>query len=252
MLEDLEDLVVIEEFPAYSVTVDGMVFSSKSNKWLSRRIYEGGYWGVNLRDVNGKNVYRNCHTLVAKAYLKSSWKEGLIVNHKDLDKSNCHVSNLEWVTYKENTQHYVQNSPEQASDARRDISIEDIKLVCELVQAGYTTPEIHKKTDVPKGKICKLRTGKLYSWISKEYKLQPEPFDYITEETATEICELLERGYGCKEICDRYPYNHKIKKSSVNNIKYRKTFEHISSKYTWWIGKYLSKAEWRAGKTLND
>lgn len=68
-------LLVIEEFPDYSVNEYGEVYSRKSHKWLSRRIYEGGYWGVNLRDNNGKNVYRSVTHWLPKHSTKTRIKK---------------------------------------------------------------------------------------------------------------------------------------------------------------------------------
>lgn len=237
-------LKVIEEFPMYSVNEYGEVYSYRTNKFLKRRIYKGGYWGVNLRDDDGKNIYRNCHTLVAKAFLMDTYQEGFVVNHKDLDKSNCHVSNLEWVSYKENSRHYVENLPEHASSHRREISVDKIREVCKLIEIGKTTTEINKVSGVSKNNISKIRTGALYSWVTNEFKLVPEPKDYLPTEIAIQICDLLEFGFGCKEICALYQ-NDCVSKKVVNNIKYRNTFENISKDYTWWIGKYISKSERR-------
>jgi len=228
------------------------VYSYKSNRYLSRRIYDGGYWGVNLRGVNGKNMYRNCHTLVAKAFLLDTYQKGLIVNHKDLDKSNCNVNNLEWITYKENSKHYVDNMPEHASDHKRDLALSVMEDICKLIEGGKSTLEIHTITGVSKNKISKLRTGVLYSWFTKDYNLQPEPTDNMTVIIAKQICDLLEYGFGCKFICDLYDIPDLINKKSVNNIKYRCSFENISKDYTWWVGKYISKSQRKKGITSKD
>lgn len=62
-----------------------------------------GYMRVFLPTDDGKTS-RQIHRLVAQAYIPNP--EGLpVVNHKDGDKHNNDVSNLEWVTYQENSQH---------------------------------------------------------------------------------------------------------------------------------------------------
>lgn len=191
--------------------------------------------------------------MVAKAFHKDTYKEGLIVNHKDLDKSNCYYKNLEWVTPKENSDHYVENMPAHASNHRREIPVDKIHEICRLIESGKTTEEIYNITKISRNKISKLRSGALYSWITKEYTLKPEPAN-LDKTTVIEICELLEKGFGCKSICDLYKDNDAVHKKSVNNIKYRNSYEEISNNYTWWVGKYISKSERRnsKGKTFND
>lgn len=64
-----------------------------------------GYKTVRLtKDKKGKNYL--VHRLVAEAFLSGS---GECVNHKDGNKSNNNVDNLEWCTYKENNQHAHDN-----------------------------------------------------------------------------------------------------------------------------------------------
>ena len=66
-----------------------------------------GYYQINLSKEGNVKKY-SVHKLVAKAFV-DGYKEGLVVNHKDLNKTNNHHSNLEWITQKENTIHYYQN-----------------------------------------------------------------------------------------------------------------------------------------------
>lgn len=48
------------------------------------------------------------HRLVARAFV-AGYREGLHVNHKDLNPTNNHHSNLEWVTPLENVRHATAN-----------------------------------------------------------------------------------------------------------------------------------------------
>lgn len=60
---------------------------------------------------NGENRTRMyyVHRLVAKAFIPNPHNLAT-VNHKDLDKSNNNVTNLEWLTQRDNTIHAVVNN----------------------------------------------------------------------------------------------------------------------------------------------
>ena len=73
---------------------------------LIKKSWKGRQHGyLRLRMVCPDGIVRNfyIHKLVALAFLGDS--NGLQVNHKDCNKLNNHIDNLEYVTPKENTQH---------------------------------------------------------------------------------------------------------------------------------------------------
>lgn len=79
----------------YYITEDGRVYSSIQNKWL-KTWDNGGYLVVNLQ---GEKKY--VHRLVAESFISNP--DNLpVVNHKDENKLNPSVDNLEWCTYKYN------------------------------------------------------------------------------------------------------------------------------------------------------
>lgn len=61
----------------------------------------GGYVQVSL----GGQLQCLVHILVAKAFIPNP-KRKPVVNHKDRNRRNNRISNLEWVTYKENNAHW--------------------------------------------------------------------------------------------------------------------------------------------------
>lgn len=89
----------------YQISNYGQVKSFKrgTEKILSPGINNDGYLKIGL-SKNGKTKFHNIHRLVAEHFVPG-YQEGMVVNHIDEDKTNNHVSNLEWVTIKQNTNH---------------------------------------------------------------------------------------------------------------------------------------------------
>lgn len=91
----------------YQVSTNGDVRNLLTGKTLKRRSNGNGYIRIELwKNHKGKKHY--IHRLVAETFIPNP--EGMPeVNHKDLNRSNNTVSNLEWVTSSLNTIHAVDN-----------------------------------------------------------------------------------------------------------------------------------------------
>lgn len=89
----------------YQIDNNGTVYNTQTQKELIGSIYNTGYKMVRLT-VNGKSKGYAVHRLVAQTFLDNS--ENLpVVNHKDGDKTNNKVENLEWVTQSQNRRHAI-------------------------------------------------------------------------------------------------------------------------------------------------
>lgn len=83
----------------YMVSDEGEVWSNKTNRMLSQSLDTKGYPCVK---VNGKRVA--VHILVAKAFIPNLYDKDT-VNHKNEDKTDNRVENLEWMTDYENNRY---------------------------------------------------------------------------------------------------------------------------------------------------
>ena len=84
----------------YIIYSNGTIWSIKRNKFLKASIQKNtGYTRIGV----DKKTYR-IHRLVAEAFIPNP-NNLPEVNHKDKNKANNHIDNLEWCTHRENIEH---------------------------------------------------------------------------------------------------------------------------------------------------
>ena len=89
----------------YSICSSGKIWNQDKEQWSSITINPNGYCKVIL-SLNGKQQFL-VHQLVALHFLPNPYRHTQ-VNHKDGNKLNNDVSNLEWVSSSENVQHSLE------------------------------------------------------------------------------------------------------------------------------------------------
>jgi hypothetical protein len=100
-IEDVEEWRVIAGYDNYSVSNLGRVRNDTSHRILRPQVGTNGYYQLNLRR-EGRTSHKSIHKLVATAFLGDS--EGRDVNHKDRNRLNNNLSNLEYCSRSENLQ----------------------------------------------------------------------------------------------------------------------------------------------------
>lgn len=106
----MEEWRKIEDFPRYSVSNKGRIRNDETGKLLTpTENKKSKYQYVQLGKRNNKTVHR----LVAKAFIDNQ-ENKRDVNHKDGNKSNNDVSNLEWNTPSENNKHAYKTGLKQS------------------------------------------------------------------------------------------------------------------------------------------
>lgn len=80
----------------------------RKGRLLTPKIDRYGYQVVHLRKLGIVNIHTTIHRLVAEAFIDNPEIKPT-VNHKDCNKINNNVENLEWATHSENTKHAFDN-----------------------------------------------------------------------------------------------------------------------------------------------
>ena len=98
----MEDWKLIAEFPNYDVSSLGNIRNNKTGKQMKLCV-KSGYYHICLVNDSSKKSFK-VHRLVAFAFIENP-EHKLEVNHKDKNKLNNSLSNLEWMTRRENNIH---------------------------------------------------------------------------------------------------------------------------------------------------
>ena len=155
----------------YAVTSCGKVWSYKYKKFLTPIFNNRGYLMVNLCK-DGKMKHFTIHRLVAEAYLPNP--ENLPqINHRDENKENNCLQNLEWGDSKYNANYGTRNK--KVSNSNK-IPILQYTLDGEFIREWSSAIDVRNEVN---GNICNCLKGKLKSAYGYKWKYKED----INEET---------------------------------------------------------------------
>lgn len=160
----------IEGYPSYLIYSDGRVYNKKTNKFLKIHYDSSGYRHVTL--YKGKHNSRKTfkiHKLVAQAFLPNpnNWNE---INHKDENKSNNNVWNLEWCTRKYNCEYSAYQHINANLNA---LSFKEALLLPELINRGCSIKLAAKLFKTSHITIRKIVNGTRYKHLNLKFNRVP-------------------------------------------------------------------------------
>ncbi len=152
----------VDSFPDYWVDTRGNVFSCKTRKHrLKPYIDIQGYCYLTLRE-KGNRRRDAVHRIAAKAFLGTR-PLGKEVNHKDLDKENNCVENLEYITHKDNSLHAAANGKmahhHGDKNGRAKLTWPQVKRMRTQHKSGVGTAILSRQYGVSKSQVCGIISG---------------------------------------------------------------------------------------------
>ncbi len=147
----------------YRLYADGEIWSVRSGKFITQELVKG-YKRVSL-SMNGKVKRFQVHRLVAIHFILNPEKKPC-VNHKNGDKTDNLILNLEWCTYSENEKHsYDKLGKINPIRKLTNSDIEDIKsnAIKGVNQSNRgNVDEYASKYNVDRSTILNVLKGKYY------------------------------------------------------------------------------------------
>lgn len=153
----------------YLVSECGNVYSTRAKKWLKPTKNRHGYLTLTVKNPTTSSKSASIHRIVAFSWLGNPPEGKPEINHKDGNKSNNSVSNLEWCSRSENIKHGFDN---HLFDKKIEATIESNKREWALGRkrkavemGGLKRKEYTRGKHEGAKKVIHLPTGKIFDCI---------------------------------------------------------------------------------------
>ena len=164
---DYEGLYEISDFGRVRSAIDrkntfkGKILKQETGVW--------GYKRVRLYK-NGKSQAIKVHKIVITAFIGRR-PDGKEVNHKDGDKTNNWLDNLEYVTPSENIRHAYRTglaSQRGEKNANSKLTEDDVHEIRRLLLKGMTQKTIAAMFNVSQQRISSINVGDSWAYLKEE------------------------------------------------------------------------------------
>lgn len=129
-----------------------------------------GYVNIDLSKNNNHKYYR-VHRLVLSTFNPVDNMNNLQVNHIDGNKSNNKLTNLEWVTAKENTLHAIKignrGNQKGIKNPNSKLNPQKVLEILSLKDKDLSHSEIASKFNVCRKTVGNILNGKTWTHITK-------------------------------------------------------------------------------------
>lgn len=194
--EFLKRFKVIPRYPDYLANKNGQIYSLVKNRLLNPS-NRGKYYSVELRIKKGIYKKESVHTLILETFVGSR-PNNFCCNHKNGNKLDNRVENLEWCSNSQNLKHAYNFGLKYSTDKHKaamrkvgkkqgkilarwaknnrlvvskyvsKLNKQEVDFIFRLKSQGVMQKEIAKKFNISQSTISNLLKNKSYRWYFHE------------------------------------------------------------------------------------
>lgn len=232
----------------YLISDFGRLYDRLKQCFVNYSIDKDGYFmaSITIPGIGYKKIRVHRFELLSFDYIENFME--FQVNHKDGNKQNLYLGNLEWNTPLQNTRHgwnsgLNQNICTTNGNGKHDEQF--IRKICELIDSGYNNSQIsdyfniYEKSERMRmsATITGIRNGKTHKYISNEYSFMSGKIkkDY-NEFSIHLLCQILSDGntYSYREVMDMMQIpneDRRLYKVFINDIIHKRTGKVITDRF---------------------
>lgn len=166
-----EQFKKMKGYSRYRIYSNGRIYSEFINRYITPTEDSSHYLQNTLVDDDGNRRTMKTHRLVAIAFLPNP--ENLPdVNHKDFNRKNNSVNNLEWCTPEYNSQYTAKfniDTNKKVYMTLSPLTEEMVLLIPTLLKYGFSIKLISKLYKVGHITIRNIVSGKTWKWLKLEF-----------------------------------------------------------------------------------
>lgn len=177
----------------YEVSNDGFIINRKTKTVLLGSHDKRGYKIVSIW-IDDKMYSKKVHRLIAEAFILNPENKPT-VNHKDGNKDNNSVSNLEWATHQENIDHAIKTGLRDINGINSVSNIyteEVVHKVCKMIEDGKLPKEISETLGVSVNLPNRIKYCGKWKSISAQYNIMGS--QKISFNTKKKAFDLISSG----------------------------------------------------------
>lgn len=155
----------------YYANDNGTIYSEKTNKILSYQLDKDGYAKVQMMSDDGKRHRYSVHRLILENFCPIPDMDQFQVNHKDGNKLNNKLENLEWTTCSENNKHKYRiglATQKGENNGASKLTEDNVKEIIQLLLSKkYTQKEIGQLYNVSEDCIGAIKQKKNWKYLTE-------------------------------------------------------------------------------------